>query len=162
MIKPRSHTLFLPAGWTWAVVCDLDGTLSNPAHRRHYVEGPGPSDWHEFALGIKDDTLVTPVASAFHLLQTTGVLGVLVTARSILDHTATVEWLARHKIQYDHLFMRAANDSRADRVVKYDILCNMRNKFQIEPWIALDDRDNVVDMWRAEGITCFQVADGDF
>jgi hypothetical protein len=26
----------------------------------------------------------------------------------------------------------------------------------------VDDRQKVVDMWRAEGLTCFQVAPGDF
>ena len=27
---------------------------------------------------------------------------------------------------------------------------------------VFDDRQQVVDMWRANGLTCFQVADGDF
>ena len=28
--------------------------------------------------------------------------------------------------------------------------------------MTVDDRQKVVDMWRAEGLTCFQVAPGDF
>ena len=28
--------------------------------------------------------------------------------------------------------------------------------------IIFDDRQSVVDMWRARGLTCFQVAKGDF
>ena len=27
---------------------------------------------------------------------------------------------------------------------------------------VFDDRNQVVDMWRSNGLTCFQVADGDF
>ena len=28
--------------------------------------------------------------------------------------------------------------------------------------MVFDDRNQVVDMWRKSGLTCFQVADGDF
>jgi hypothetical protein len=28
--------------------------------------------------------------------------------------------------------------------------------------MVFDDRQQVVDMWRSNGLTCFQVADGDF
>ena len=28
--------------------------------------------------------------------------------------------------------------------------------------MVFDDRNQVVDMWRQNGLTCFQVADGDF
>jgi hypothetical protein len=30
------------------------------------------------------------------------------------------------------------------------------------PTIAVDDRNQVVDMWRARGLRCLQVAPGDF
>jgi hypothetical protein len=57
--------------------------------------------------------------------------------------------------------MRKYGDYRKDYVVKreiyeqliapdYDILC------------VLDDRNSVVDMWREIGLTCLQVAPGDF
>lgn len=122
----------------------------------------GKKDWHNFALDIRKDKLVTPVACAFHLLQSNGVKGVITTARSILDHDATVWWLEKHGIQYDHLFMRGAKDFRDDHIVKWEFIKAMRSKFKLEPWIALDDRDSVVRLWRRAGITCFQVADGGF
>lgn len=38
---------------------------------------------------------------------------------------------------------------------------NIRDKYEIE--FVLDDRDQVVRMWQEElGLTCFQVACGDF
>ncbi len=57
--------------------------------------------------------------------------------------------------------MRAAHDDRADAVIKreiydkeigprFDVLC------------VLDDRDQVVRMWRGLGLVCLQVAPGDF
>ena len=43
------------------------------------------------------------------------------------------------------------------------------NSLELDKWInkddvfaVFDDRQQVVDMWRANGLTCFQVADGDF
>jgi hypothetical protein len=37
---------------------------------------------------------------------------------------------------------------------------NMRGKYYIE--YVLDDRNQVVDMWRSIGLICLQVAEGDF
>ena len=41
-------------------------------------------------------------------------------------------------------------DHRMIRPIKDDVL------------MTVDDRQRVVDMWRAEGLTCLQVAPGDF
>lgn len=37
---------------------------------------------------------------------------------------------------------------------------HIRNKFCVE--YVLDDRNQVVDMWRNMGLTCLQVAEGGF
>lgn len=74
----------------------------------------------------------------------------------------TRSWIVEHVgIADPELYMRAEHDRRKDAVVKremfethltgQDVLC------------AIDDRDQVVRMWRDElGLTCLQVADGDF
>jgi hypothetical protein len=52
-------------------------------------------------------------------------------------------------------------DFRPDDVVKEEIYDTL-----IEPYYDIlavfDDRNRVVDMWRRRGLTCFQVAPGDF
>ena len=55
----------------------------------------------------------------------------------------------------------AANDRRADDIVKGELLARMRAD-HFKPGLAIDDRRRVVDMWRSEGIVCAQVAEGDF
>ena len=71
----------------------------------------------------------------------------------------TVEWLAKHDIKYDHILMRNSGDRRQDDIVKQEILDRLpKGKIAF----ILDDRKQVVNMWRRNGLTCLQVADGDF
>jgi hypothetical protein len=57
--------------------------------------------------------------------------------------------------------MRRRGDKRADFIVKGELL----DKIIADGWqpiMAFDDRNQVVQMWRARGIPCAQVAEGDF
>jgi hypothetical protein len=57
--------------------------------------------------------------------------------------------------------MRAAGDSRRDSIVKREIFDDrIRQVWHVKG--VLDDRDQVVRMWRDLGLTCVQVAPGDF
>ena len=71
------------------------------------------------------------------------------------------EWLDTNNIPNDILVMRPKGCREADWVVKYDLF-----KEYVEPHYSVlgifDDRQQVVDMWRKMGLTCFQVAEGDF
>jgi hypothetical protein len=57
--------------------------------------------------------------------------------------------------------MRHTKDLRKDSIVKGEIYDSV-----IAPnynvFFVLDDRNQVVDFWRSKGLTCFQVAPGDF
>jgi len=59
------------------------------------------------------------------------------------------------------LFLRGDDDYRSDEVFKKDVLDGLIDN-DIKPDLVFDDRNSVVDMWRRNGIPCFQVADGDF
>ena len=60
------------------------------------------------------------------------------------------------------LFMRDEKDHRKDWIVKWEIYETKVNPFY-EVMFALDDRDQVVNMWRkGPKINCFQVAEGNF
>ena len=69
-------------------------------------------------------------------------------------HTAYVSTVQR-------LRMRQYNDYTPDDQLKKQWLGYARGE-NAEPELVFDDRQKVVDMWRAEGIPCFQVAPGDF
>ena len=57
--------------------------------------------------------------------------------------------------------MRQNSDRRPDDVIKAEIY-----ETCIEPYYnvlyVFDDRDRVVKMWREKGLTCLQVAEGNF
>jgi hypothetical protein len=64
-------------------------------------------------------------------------------------------------VEFNALYMRALKDFRADNIVKVELLADIRREFG-EPFLWFDDRKQVVDAIRAEGVRVLQVAPGDF
>jgi acid phosphatase class B len=72
------------------------------------------------------------------------------------------EWIG---IENPVLFMRPDGDYRADDVFKKDVLDILREHIGGDPDVVYDDRNRVVDMWKANGINVVQVVprdQGDF
>jgi hypothetical protein len=167
------------------IICDIDGTLADIKHRRHYVASK-PKNWKAFNAAMHLDTLCADVAEVIRKLwYDYGDPGTLVGRRIILasgrgeeSRGVTTDWLLKHDIfpevtdpnyrfprypffTYERLYMRKAGDNRSDVIVKREILDQMRAD-GYDPKIAFDDRDGVVAMWREAGLRCFQVAEGNF
>lgn len=156
------------------IVCDLDGTLCNIEHRTHFVRvAQGErKDWDSFFNGVPNDTVNEPVLEVLNRFRLTsndfqdGIKIVFCSGRPERCRTDTVEWLKKYyfteregKLHYE-LYMRQDGDFRRDDIVKQEILDKYIDKDRV--LFVLDDRDQVVDMWRRNGLTCFQVAEGDF
>lgn len=63
-------------------------------------------------------------------------------------------------IEYQ-LHMRKSGDMRKDSIIKEEIYNeHIKDKFNV--LLVLDDRDQVVQFWRSKGLSCFQVAPGNF
>ncbi|CAB4143251.1 hypothetical protein UFOVP434_103 [uncultured Caudovirales phage] len=61
----------------------------------------------------------------------------------------------------NYLFMRKTGDRRPDDIIKAEIYeTHIKPKYDV--LYVFDDRNRVVDMWRKKGLTCLQVADGNF
>ena len=57
--------------------------------------------------------------------------------------------------------MRPEGNNEKDSIIKKRIYeDHIKGKFNVE--FVLDDRNQVVEMWRELGLTCLQVAEGDF
>jgi len=56
--------------------------------------------------------------------------------------------------------MRKDGDQRKDNVIKQEILKHIKEKYEIS--FAFDDRKSVVDMWRENGVFCFQCQDHNY
>lgn len=142
-----------------AVLVDIDGTLADVTHRRHFIERT-PKDWDGFFAAADRDPCHIHIATLTQLLRPAYQI-VLVTGRMAKHNAITLPWLGRNWVHFDHLFTRADGDFRGDDVVKEEILD--RDILPIvQPVFAIDDRDRVVKMWRRRGIPCLQCAEGDF
>jgi hypothetical protein len=143
---------------TDCVIFDIDGTLADVRHRLHYVSHGG-KDWPGFFAMMGDDPVHQPVARLLRLVHAELPV-VLCSGRPEDYRDATERWLSRHGLPYARLYMRAKGDFRQDAVIKRQILAGIRED-GFEPILVVDDRQQVVDMWREEGLTCLQVAPDD-
>ena len=144
-----------------AVIFDVDGTLADCQHRRHFIEGEGKKDWDSFfdPANVIKDPVIEPIAKLLRTLaQHTWVI--IVTARRFEDREVTKAWLNLHQIRYDDLYIRKPGDRRDDAIFKREVLNDIQQNYEVE--LVFDDRDRVVKMWREAGLTCLQVAEGNF
>lgn len=143
-----------------AVVCDLDGTLCNIDHRLHHVRGDGKKDWRSFFQGLEWDT-INPWCE--EILEAMGNKHRLVFASGRPDnyHQETANWLSRHEFSPLYLYMRNRHDQRQDYIVK-EIILDFEILTRFTPLFFIDDRKQVVDMWRRRGYTVLHCAEGDF
>lgn len=141
-----------------AVICDIDGTLAlrgdGPDARRFY-------DWHR----VGEDTPNEPVVELLNMIAPAWpplVRIILLSGRDEVCRAETEEWLIKHDIGWHELYMRRHKDNRKDSVVKREMYESyVLGSYRVV--CVLDDRTQVVRMWRDElGLTCLQVADGDF
>lgn len=149
------------------VIFDLDGTLALIDDRRAIsTKDNGKMDWDTFfdPKNIQLDKPNWPVILMAQTLKKAGHMIVIFSGRSKATKDATKDWLKGLDVPFDVLKMRPTDGGlkwMKDDLLKKkwlddlfpntdDIIC------------VFDDRDKVVQMWRDNGITCFQVADGNF
>lgn len=146
------------------VIFDLDGTLAEIEHRRHWLskeKHPGLNSdarWRAFYAACVDDSPNLPVITMLRLLRHSYKIAIF-SARSSEVREQTERWLRDHGIEYDFFQMRNAGDHTQDRELKARWLAEYGKE---KVFCVFDDRSSVVEMWRAQGLPCFQVAPGDF
>lgn len=147
-------------------ICDIEGTIANLQHRMHHINTPDvPKDWDAFYAACDMDAPIRPVINTIVTLHWGGAEVWFWTGRRIEVMAETVTWLWRHvpiKVETHQLRMRPKGDHRNDNVLKQEWLNTMAPQDRSRLIAAFEDRQRVVDMWRANGVPCFQVAPGDF
>jgi hypothetical protein len=141
------------------VVFDLDGTLALNEHRQHFVQRPsGEKDWRSFFAACDKDVLFWQIARILQVLDATGNRVEIWSGRSSEVAEKTAAWLATHGLSHVKFRCRNAGDHTPDHDLKKQWL----EESSVKPDLVFDDRASVVAMWRAEGIPCAQVAEGQF
>ena len=161
------------------VIFDLDGTLALIDERRAIsTKQNGKIHYRKFfdPKNIKLDKPNLRVIEMLNLLKPSYRI-VIFSGRSDRTKDATEHWLCDHAIHHDELWMRCDGDYTPDDILKQnwlreillqkvwthrDVVDTRIRTQSAEIHCVFDDRQRVVDMWRRNGITCFQVADGNF
>jgi len=149
------------------VIFDLDGTLAIIDERRKIsIKDNGKMDWDTFfnPTNIALDVPNIPVIETARLFKKNGFDIVIFSGRLDTTLDATIDWLTKHDVPFNLIRMRPDNPNfkfmRDDDLKEGWLNELFPNKSEI--FAVFDDRNKVVEMWRRNGITCFQVADGDF
>ena len=146
------------------VIFDLDGTLALIDKRRALAtKDNGKFDWDVFFNpdNINLDLPNQPVINMAKLLSFNFDIWVL-SGRSGKTLNATVKWLDDNDVPFDKILMRPT-DKKSHFMKDSDLKQKWLDDIGVDNVaMVFDDRNQVVDMWRKNGLTCFQVADGDF
>lgn len=145
-----------------AIIFDIDGTLADISHRLHYIQSK-KKDYKSFYEACVNDL---PKNNVIKLYQYLDLLTsycdwpspdlFFCTGRPAEYKEQTLSWLNEHVTDFvENLIMRPSNDYRADYIVKEEMLHEIQKTHDVI--FTIDDRQQVVDMWRRNGITCFQV-----
>ena len=145
-----------------ACIIDLDGTMCNVDARLHHVrtqEGV-KKNWKAFFDELVNDTpnqwcleLVNQMSQKYPIVFASG--------RPDDHERNTHRWLEENELPTNHLYMRCRGDHRQDYVAK-EIILDFEILTRFKPLFFVDDRKQVVDLWRSRGFTCLACADGDF
>lgn len=135
-----------------AVICDLDGTLCLPNCRGPYEHEKCDKDLcNQIVYGV------------LCLFRDWGYKIIFVSGREEKFRSKTQSFFSTidNWLVEAPLFMRINDDKRKDSKVKKEIFDKeIKNKYYVS--LVLDDRNQVVSMWRRLGLTCWQVAEGAF
>lgn len=134
--------------FTKCILVDIDGTLAHMNGKR------GAFEWHNVGRDDVDEQvrfLVNAVPG--------DVVVIVMSGRDEVCRAETEEWLDRHGILFDALFMRKEGDMRKDTIVKRELFDeHIRQGHNVQ--FVIDDRPSVCRMWRDElGLKVFQVGD---
>ena len=151
------------------VIFDLDGTLADIETRRKMAtKANGKMDWDVFFADklIELDEPNQPVIDTCIALAEKYNVAIF-SGRSEATKPTTIKWLKKHGVSFDILKMRPTNHPwkfMPDDKLKQHWLDDLfpKDSKRLDIVCVFDDRDKVVDMWRKNGLTCMQVAPGNF
>lgn len=150
-LKPKPAVYTPPAQGDSAIMVDIDGTLAHMAGRSPY----DPSLYHT-------DTVDEDIKDLVNGYYDRGYSVILCSGRDDTYKDVTVQWLNDNGVKFHEIHMREGGDKRKDWIVKRELFdAHIRDRFNIH--FVLDDRDQVVNMWRNDlGLKVLQVAEGNF
>lgn len=139
------------------LICDLDGTLFNLNGRNPYDASTCENDLvNESVL----NTLLNYISSNRADVRKIIFLSGREEKYRSQSEKAIDKAIDKSKNHWQ-LHMRKTGDNRKDSIIKKELFDeHIKDKYYVD--FVLDDRDQVVFLWRSLGLSCFQVNYGDF
>ena len=151
------------------VIFDIDGTLADITHRVHLAKA---KKFDEFFEAQADDVHNAPIVALHQMVAAQGYQIIYCTGRPEMYREGTLAFLktvTAGNVPFwtptkPLLLMRPDEDRFIpDSEAKQDMLDNILTRMSKDNILfTVDDRQKVVDFWRANGITCLQCAAGKF
>lgn len=139
-----------------AFIFDIDGTVANSRGIR------SPYDYSKVHL----DTPRKAPIQVVRFSVTAGLYPLAVSGRPDSCKESTIKWIDEHVFDYCSVYSLFMRKTKEEQGIKDFIVKKRIYEEEIEPFynihFVLDDRNQVVDMWRAVPLDCFQVQPGDF
>ena len=123
-----------------AIIIDVDGTLATMKNR-------SPYDWSK----VKNDGLRSHIRTMATVYSAAGYSIIIVTGRDGSAECDTREWLIDYDIPFDEFYIRPEGDNRKDYIIKQEIYEDyIKDNYNV--MLVVDDRPQVIRMWRRLGI----------
>ena len=140
------------------ILCDIDHTISNAAWRDHMI---GVSSWDEYHAEAEKDQVIEATVTLVRALYRCGHDVIGLTSRPIKFRDLSIKWLVKHDVPIEKLIMRDENDFRPSPELKLDLAKKeFGNDLNRSVLLLIEDRDDVVAAFRAEGVACVHVRGG--
>jgi phosphoglycolate phosphatase-like HAD superfamily hydrolase len=138
-----------------AAIFDMDGTLCDTSSVVHLIEGDD-KDYAAFHAASAGCPPRNEVVEAARAERANGRAILVVASREFIWRDLTLDWLVKHEVPYDAVYLRIVGDYRKDVAIKKDILDQIRAD-GFEVLVAWDDKPAVIELWRDNDIEVHDV-----
>lgn len=142
------------------IFIDIDDVLADSRWRQHLIASEG---WDAFHARCSEDNINVPAVHLLDALRTMNAFDLAgLSGRNEKWHAATTEWCTVNGITLSAILLRPDDDRRPAPVMKIDLarqhIANNAGQWPQSVLMMIDDRDDVLAAFRAEGIATLQFA----
>ena len=137
------------------IIFDIDGTLSDNSKRLHFIKRKDrKKDWKSYHSMIYTDKPIIPMVLIYRIIHR-AIPIVIFTGRFESSRYITNKWFTEYNIPFPFkMLMRSDGDYTTNEELKRRMLMNLKRSWN--PILAIDDNDNVIDMFLSEKVLCLK------
>ena len=139
------------------IIFDIDNTLSDDAHRVHYIQ-QNSKNWDAYFDALIDDAPITPTLEMLRTLYDARHRIILCTGRPEKYRYLTVQWLQKYDVPANALFMRQPKDGKLRNAQVKRAMIDRVREANYNPVAVFEDNPSSAAMWKECGLVVYQIA----